>query len=294
MNLLKSPFHPLGKAPGNTVGPRSAGFTRADLLTLLGLLGLIMLIHRPVQANSRSAGQTVTCLNNLRRLTLAWLAYAEDYSGRLPGNTDDGSTAGLNWVGGNVTSSPADSSVALLIDKRYAQLGPYTRDAAIYRCPADPSTTRVGSVTVPRVRSYSMNGAVGSNGYKAGAAAPVDGAWLDGNHNHVANKTWRTFGNLTSIIEPPPAKLFVFITEDEYSINDGCFAMAMTEPPKMIDWPETRHDYQGTLSYADGRAEAHRWQDLRTRVAYGQVGSQIMPDNQDLRWLQARTSAPVR
>ena len=64
--------------------------------------------------------------------------------------------------------------------------------------------------------------------------------------------------------------------------------------PKTIDWPATRHDYQGTLSYADGRVEAHRWQDLRTRVVNRNVGIQIMPDNQDLRWLQARTSALIR
>jgi prepilin-type processing-associated H-X9-DG protein len=60
--------------------------------------------------------------------------------------------------------------------------------------------------------------------------------------------------------------------------------------------PGARHDGGTTFSYADGRAEAHRWRDQRTTpplVTGGQlVDTYASPRNPDIAWLQDRTTRP--
>ena len=61
----------------------------------------------------------------------------------------------------------------------------------------------------------------------------------------------------------------------------------------MVDWPATYHNYAANFSFADGHAESHKWRDPRTKktTAYFRPFpvAQI-PENPDIRWLQARTS----
>jgi hypothetical protein len=205
---------------------------------------------------------------------------------------DDGGI-GYNWVAGSIdhlNPSPVNTNLSYLVDGRYAQLGPYSRDAALYRCPADPSTSRFGSRTYPNVRSYAMNQAVGT---KQDGRSPVDGPWLNGNHTHLANRQWYPYGKLADIVTPSPAGLFVLIEEDELSINDGAFGVIMTLPTRMIDWPATRHDVSGTLSFADGSAAIHRWKDGRSIARTAITSPTDQPGNEDILWLQARTSSAV-
>ena len=58
----------------------------------------------------------------------------------------------LNYDGGN----SENTNVNLLLDPHYAKLGPYTDNAAIYRCPSDRSKVLVGrNKYMPRARSIS-------------------------------------------------------------------------------------------------------------------------------------------
>jgi len=268
------------------------GFTRADLLASVLTAALLVLLQLCASNQLGMDTRATACLSNLRGLTQAWLMYATDHGGRFPGNVDDGGI-GYNWVAGLITpgvSSAANTNLLYLIEGRYAQLGPYTRDPTLYRCPADPSTSRFGGRTYPNVRSYAMNQAVGT---KPDGRSPVDGRWLDGSRTHTANLWWCTYGRLADIVAPSPAGLFVLIDEDELSINDAAFGMIMTLPTVMLDWPATRHDVSGTISFADGSAEIHRWQDGRSIAKTPFTTPITQPDNGDILWLQARTSRAV-
>jgi len=274
--------------------PTSGGFTRTDLLALLSAIALWTIVFGPALAATVDGSSSATCLHNLRRLTQAWLLFAEDRGGRPPGNQDDGSTAGHNWVGGIASAgAPSFGDSQILIDPRRSQLADYSRDASIYRCPADLLTSRIGGREVAHARSYSMNAAVGT---KADGYRPVDGPWLDNTHSHVAGTRWRTFARLSDIMDPAPSNLYVFLGEDPCSINDGTFALGMRESTGMewIDFPSTLHEFGAGFGFADGRAELHRWTDARTLVTGGNVSRRSVPDSPDLAWMQERTTTLIR
>ncbi len=82
-------------------------------------------------------------------------------------------------------------------------LAPYlARSIPVWRCPGDRSTTRFGSVRLPRVRSYAMNNFL--NSLNPEPWDPFD-----------------VFRRRTDMIRPGPSMTFVFIDEREDSIQDG-------------------------------------------------------------------------
>jgi hypothetical protein len=93
-----------------------------------------------------------------------------------------------------------------------------------------------------------------------------------------------------------PATQFVFLDEREDSINDGVFFTDSDTAYQLIDYPASHHDSAGALSFADGRAEIHRWSDPRTMPVLkpGQI-LQLnvnLPFDVDVTWLQQHASEP--
>jgi hypothetical protein len=94
---------------------------------------------------------------------------------------------------------------------------------------------------------------------------------------------------------PGPVKTYVFLDESPLSINDGFFAVDMNgyDPydPNLtafVDVPATYHNKAGSLSYADGHSEVHRWRDPRTAKA---VIWEPSPNNADIMWFQERSTS---
>jgi hypothetical protein len=203
-------------------------------------------------------------------------------------------------------------NVANLGDPNYNRLAPYTgkQSPGVYKCPGDRTTVRINNFVFPRIRSYSMNAAVGTimNTIIGGGpsedpnGSPLWGPWLDGSGSHVVNHPWRTYSKITDTQAPGPSMVFVFADEDEDSISLGCFNVSMQTPTTMLNWPGSYHGGTGCFSMLDGHAELHKWIDPRTRNA-GHVGpnpstgrpSQTQqPNNPDIVWIQAHTSARVQ
>ncbi|MEM6334745.1 MAG: type II secretion system protein [Planctomycetota bacterium] len=65
-------------------GPSRPGFSLIELLVVLGVISIIMLILMPVLADSRSEGNRVKCLSNLRQLHVGFELYAADNDGYVP------------------------------------------------------------------------------------------------------------------------------------------------------------------------------------------------------------------
>ena len=138
-----------------------------------------------------------------------------------------------------------------------------------------------------------MSQAVGTNPSKGGRVA-VDGPWLDGSHGHTVNKTWYCYGKESDVVRPSPAQLWIFVDEDEYSINDGGFAVdGPGAPVKMIDWPGSYHNNACGFAFADGHSEIHKWKDPRTKVLKGNVTAANQAGNQDIIWMQQGVSAKI-
>jgi type II secretory pathway pseudopilin PulG len=269
------------------------GFALIELLVILAILAMFSGMLMPVVSRAKADRTTIGCENNGRQLMLAMHLYAADFSELLPPNEDNNNQFN-GWVAGDMTVANQATNTVFLTDPRYAKLAKYTApDPMLYRCSADTSTVQIAGKEHARVRSVSMNQAVGT---VRDGKSPVDGPWL--NEGTYANNNnagpYRAYGKLSSMVHPAPDKLWVFTDEDPGGINDGAFAFTMHENPtaaEWIDWPATYHRMGCGLAFADGHAEIHHWLDARTPVKNGNVNRSTQPDNLDIRWVMERTSA---
>ena len=243
------------------------------VLTVVAGLGAALL---PARSAARIKAQSIACLNNKHQLGLGWLTYAHDHNGQLVNAFD--------WVQGELSyaaNNPVNTNVNLLLD---GKLGPYVRVPAAYKCPADQSTAVEGSHVFPRVRTTAMNQMIRPATSRRG--------W-------TPSPPWRTYANISDIVYPPPANLWVFIDENPDSVNDGGFAVVMDRQKWGACWqdgPTTLHGGSATFSFADGHAEIRKWKDPQTltmKVTYREEFpySLLQPYNLDVQWLQDRTTA---
>jgi hypothetical protein len=227
----------------------------------------------PALGKARTKAQGIGCLANMKQLQLCWTMYADDHNGQLVKNAD-----GMNrdsWVGGWLDFTGTDSTNVLLIQSPIGKLWPYNKSLGIYRCPADKSKVRIGGKFYPRTRSISMNGN------------------MNGTDNWSTNPKFYYYRKMSDIVNPPPAKAFVFIDEREESIDDGYFLVFLdtslgARPNQWGNLPAIYHNGAGGLSFVDGHGEIKKWKDADTLIK-GIQGVRIAP--RDVPWIQERTSA---
>ena len=64
--------------------PESCGFTRLELLALLGALGLLTTVVLPALAGTRRGSDRAACVNNLRQIGRAYQVWASDHNDDAP------------------------------------------------------------------------------------------------------------------------------------------------------------------------------------------------------------------
>jgi prepilin-type N-terminal cleavage/methylation domain-containing protein len=228
-------------------------FTLLELLVVMAIIAILAALLLPVLGSAKAKAQRMVSLNNLKQLAAAWAMYCGDNEGKLPScvPSHPSSQTNLNaWVLGNAQTMPQDTAFFGQLDPGVldptnagaitrGSLFHYTQSPKIYRCPLDLRTVE----GVPYVRSYSMNNWM--NG-----SSPAD--WIGGLDPS------RTVYKKDSDI-PAPSKLFVFVDEDEASINDAMFVVIIDPGWYMNDIPARHHRTAYPLSFADGHAEAFKF-----------------------------------
>ncbi len=262
-------------------------FTLSELLVLVAVVCLLAVIFLPILARNQTDSSALRCLNNHRQLIQSWQMYASENNDGLV--AAQGIAGRPIWMTGNVsfqggiTSAHWDTNANIVV----SPLWPYTaKRAEIFRCPADRSTVLFGGARRPRVRSISMSQVFGTGEWLSGFAGPGP---------------YRVYSNLAQIRRPNST--FVFTDEHPDGINDGAFANQIagaepTSPPggeRIIDFPANFHSGGGTFSFADGRAEIHRWigRTIQPPLSYSsQIFLNIPAGDSgvDVRWLAANTT----
>jgi prepilin-type N-terminal cleavage/methylation domain-containing protein/prepilin-type processing-associated H-X9-DG protein len=265
---------------------RNDGFTLIELLVVIVTVAILALLLLPAIAGTKPNSQAFQCLENLRQLTLGWQMYAEDNTGKLAPNGDQvtqattptdpsylSGGANFQWCPGNMNPfSPYATN--------FVQAGciyPYVKTMNVYKCPADQSGTKFGPFFYPHVRSYSMNC------YLSPILGPPSDAWPS-----VGTKN---FFKDTDMIRPGPAMTYVFIDENQFSINDGFFVSDPTQGNYWQDVPAARHGNAGGLSFADGHSEIKRWTDKNVLNPPRFVGFTGDPSSGDSAWLHQRATS---
>jgi prepilin-type N-terminal cleavage/methylation domain-containing protein/prepilin-type processing-associated H-X9-DG protein len=283
------------------------GFTLIELAVVIATIAILVALLLPALAGTRPNAQAFQCLENQRQLILAWQMYAQDNSDLLPPNDFPWKTAEprdgteKNWVFGSMILPLDMFNASLLVNPQLSLLALYNTNPAAYKCPADTSLIQGH----PRVRSVSMNCAVGTRWYTAGlghgpnnglVGSPVGGGWLSGVYDDP-DPNYRTYGKITQMTRPGPSMTWVIIDENPTTINDPLISIAMTQV--IIDFPAKSHNGGAGISFADGHTEMHKWTDdfAQTLPTGGPVPGQgvtipPVPPSHDLAWIQPRTSAP--
>jgi prepilin-type N-terminal cleavage/methylation domain-containing protein len=278
MNLNQNSV-PLSSGATRRTGGRQGGFTLLELLIIIAIICVLAGMLLPALNRARGLAQRTTCLNNLRQLGMAWMAYNDENEGRLvesfPGKTQINPYA---WVLGNMQNASEARNPTLITR---GKLFPHSITAAIYHCPADPGV-QIGSEIVPTVRSYSMNAFMGSRARFVG-------------YNSVIPPTataYVPFYEKESDMEQP-SSLWVLLEEDERTISDGSFAFDPEGKQLLGRFPATsRHNSGFSINFGDGHTEIWRFNDpdSRTLSASGYQGP--VANNKDVAKL-ARVTATL-
>ena len=231
-------------------------FTLIELLVVIAIIAILMGILMPALSAVREHGKRAVCLSHLRQLNLAWMQYAGDFDGKIPGADINFSSTPDWWV--HWPSSGADESTQeeWYDAIRAGQMYPYCKDLSLYRCSNAPKKYGLSYAIVD-----SMNGYAGRNG-------PGNEDLCIKNINDIRRSAER----IVFLDESPP-------TPGSWGIS--CVVEGWNDPVPRL------HSDGTTFSFADGHSEFWKWKDSRTLevTGYSSTGT-IQPGNQDLHRVQ--------
>jgi prepilin-type N-terminal cleavage/methylation domain-containing protein/prepilin-type processing-associated H-X9-DG protein len=287
MNMITNGKH---KSSSGQPEIREKGFTLIELLVVIAIIAILASLLLPALTRAKQKAQGIACMSQLKQLTLGWIMYASEHDGRLVPNGGQGNTPPTatdsrlqpgniwyQWCPGNMNAFSLYAADFIKDGAIY----PFVNNTALYHCPTDYNTYSFSTLTFPHARSYSMNCYL----------SPVGGETGGNRWTGVGSMGTRDFYLETDLRLVGPSSTYVFIDENEYSINDGFFVSDPSQGNYWQDVPATRHGNACGLSFADGHSEIKRWTDTKImnyRDKLGQLTGD--PKSGDAAWLQSKAT----
>jgi prepilin-type N-terminal cleavage/methylation domain-containing protein/prepilin-type processing-associated H-X9-DG protein len=220
-------------------------FTLIELLVVIAIIAILAALLMPALSRAKAKGQSITCLNNLKQMQLAWLTYTDDNQDVMPLNNINSVGPGYDlpgsWVLGN---AGVNTNVA---DITSGTLYPYVRNVRTYLCPIDPAKT-AGAVPAPVIRSYAVQSSLHSKGFYD--TTPWPDPFMQ----------YTNCVKLSAIRVPGPTQVWSFIEESaaghDYSSWDF-YVAALNQ--MWAHQPTDRHSFGCNLTFLDGHGERYHW-----------------------------------
>jgi len=276
-------------------------------LVVIAIIAILAALLLPALANTRQRAYAASCMSNKKQLELACFMYTGENNDALPFNPDQSvaSAGALPWVAGSKgmgqmtwnSSDLGNTNTAYLTDPTLTCMGSFIQQPKIYWCPADHylAPQQGGLGWDYRVRSIAMDAAVGGGNPVSGQ--PGYKPSLNLTYMFPSPMFYAT--TASQLMNPGPSDSWVFTDEHPDSIDDG---ILYTSPlwisglGVFSELPSSLHNRSDGISFADGHAEIHKWQDPRTciPVMYKSTSGSTLLNmessaNVDLAWLAQHT-----
>jgi prepilin-type N-terminal cleavage/methylation domain-containing protein/prepilin-type processing-associated H-X9-DG protein len=235
------------------------GFTLIELLVVIAIIAILAGMLLPVLSKAKESSTAARCMSNQKQLMLGFNMYNDDFNGNVLGYygvylakiamARDLNGGGIWPADAPVTVSETGAAKTEAEVKARIKLSPlykYSANVEVFHCPGDKRNK------LPIGKGWAFDS------YSRGACV---------NGEDQARSVTKVSGIRS------PAKQYVFVEDgDSRGYNMGSWMMD-PDAPAAIDNLAVYHNVKGTLGFADGHVELHKWLDKDT-ITQGKKAAQ--------------------